>query len=254
MNGLMSTVREITQGCHARGSASTTWLGSLVGGVAETLQVPFAALEVDGRILTGVGAWPERVERVPLGYGVETVGALVLPPVRRRDALLLDALVGRLARAVRAASVAEAAVHATRELAGAHVPGGLVAALTAAARALGGAAVEVWPLPALHPAVEAAAYRIAVEALTNGARHAPGAPARVRIRVRGDFLDVAVTDRGPGVPAGFTAGTGVHAMRGWAAAVGGVCVVRRGLPGTLVEAMLPLVPAPVVPAQRPPVD
>lgn len=253
MNGLMSTVREITQGGPARGSASTTWLGSLVGTVAETLGVPFAALEVDGRIVTGVGAWPERVERVPLGYGVETVGALVLPPVRRRDALLLDALVGQLARAVRAASVAEAAVHASRELAGAHVPGGLVAALTAA-RALGGAAVEVWPLPALHPAVEAAAYRIAVEALTNAARHAPGAPARVRIRTRGDFLDVAVTDSGPGVPAGFTAGAGVHAMRGWAAAVGGVCVVRRGLPGTLVEAMLPLVPAPVVPAQRTPVD
>src|SRR4051794_12804779 len=168
MNGLTSTVREITQ--SGRACVVESWLGALVGDVAETLQVPFAALEVDGRILAGVGAWPERVERVPLGYGVETVGALVLPPVRRRDALLLDAPVGQVARAVRVASVAEAAVYATRELAVAQVPGGLVASLTARARALGGAAVEVWPLPALHPAVEAAAYRIAVEALTNAAR------------------------------------------------------------------------------------
>ncbi|WP_345384631.1 sensor histidine kinase [Pseudonocardia yuanmonensis] len=253
----MSTVLELTQGGDARGTASTPWLGSLVDTVAETLRVPFAALEVDGRIVAGTGAWPECVERVPLGYGVETVGALVLPPVRRRDALLLDALAGQLARAVRAVSVAEAAVHATRELAGAHVPGGLVAALTAAARGLGGAAVEVWPLPTLNPAVEAAAYRIAVEAMTNAARHAQGAPARVRVRALGSFLDVSVTDTGPGVPAGFTAGAGVHAMRGWAAAVGGACTVRRGLPGTRVEAMLPLVPVPlvpVVPAQRTPVD
>ncbi|MCE0762685.1 hypothetical protein LWC35_07145 [Pseudonocardia kujensis] len=249
----MSTVREITQGGPARGG-STTWLGSLVATVAETLRVPFAALEVDGRIVAGVGAWPEHVERVPLGYGVETVGALVLSPVRRRDALLLDALAGQLARAVRAVSVAEAAVHATRDLAGARVPGGLVAALTAAAGALGGAAVEVWPLPPLHPAVESAAYRIAVEALGNTARYAPGAPVRLRVRARGDFLDVTVADGGPGVPAGFTAGAGVRAMRGWAAAVGGACTVRRGLPGTLVEAMLPLVPAPVVPAQRTPAE
>jgi signal transduction histidine kinase len=250
MNGLISTVREITQG-GARGRAAT-WLGSLVGTVAETLGVPFAALEVDGRIVAGVGGWPEHVERVPLAYGVETVGALVLPPGRRRDALLLDALAGQLARAVRAVSVAEAAVRASRELAVAHVPGGLVPALTAAARGLGDAAVEVWPLPVMDPAVEGAAYRIAVEALSNAARHAPGAAARVRVRARGSFLDVTVTDGGPGVPAGFTAGPGVHAMRGSAAAVGGACTVRRGLPGTLVEAMLPLLPVPVVPAQRTP--
>ncbi|MFR9801646.1 ATP-binding protein [Pseudonocardia sp. RS010] len=254
MNGLMSTVREITRGAatphgtgrRGRGAGEGSWLGALVDTVAGTLRVPFAALEVDGRIVAGTGGWPEVVTRVPLGYGVETVGALVLPQ-GRRDARLLDALAGQLARAVHATSVAEAAVRATHELAGAHVPGGLVAALTATARVHGHGVVEVWPLPALSPAVEAAAYRIAAEALANAGRHAPGAPVRVRVRARGAFLDVVVSDGGPGVPAGFTAGAGVHAMRGWAAVVGGSCTVRRGLPGTLVEAMLPLVPVPLVP-------
>jgi len=223
----------------------TEELDALLGLVVAELGVPAAAVESAAGVLASFGSPREPVVRFPLRYGNEVVGALVVPAAGHRP-LLLDAAAPRLAEAVRRQTVAQAAEAAeTGGLAGMSLPGGLAEALP---RIAGAAAVEVWPLPGLASHTEAAAYLIAGEALANAARHAPGAPARVRVRVRGRYLEVQVTDEGPGLPRGFSAGGGIPAMRGWAAAAGGTCMVRRSVSGTLVEAMLPM--GPVIPRQR----
>jgi signal transduction histidine kinase len=48
------------------------------------------------------------------------------------------------------------------------------------------------------PVVETAAYFVVAEALTNVAKHARGAAARVRVRRDGDVLVIEVEDCGPG--------------------------------------------------------
>jgi signal transduction histidine kinase len=48
------------------------------------------------------------------------------------------------------------------------------------------------------PTVESAAYFVVAEALANVAKHAPGASARVRLVLEGDWLVVEVADDGPG--------------------------------------------------------
>jgi hypothetical protein len=211
-------------------------LTALLGLVLAGAGVSAAALEVDGRELAAWGEPGPAVVRVPLRYGNEIVGTLVVPAAGHRS-YLVEAVAPRLAAGLRAYVVTRSAATARGHLS--HVEGGLTAALHRAAQ---GATVEVWPLPLMGAEVESAAAQIATEALANAARHAPGAPARVRVRVRGPYLEVQVTDEGPGLPRGFSAGSGIPAMRGWAAAVGGTCLVRRSVTGTLVEAMLPLGP------------
>ncbi|WP_017591450.1 sensor histidine kinase [Nocardiopsis potens] len=63
-----------------------------------------------------------------------------------------------------------------------------------------GSPVEIdLDLPGRLPgAVESTAYFVVCEALANAAKHAPGAPVRVRGGVRDGALRVAVTDEGPG--------------------------------------------------------
>jgi len=48
------------------------------------------------------------------------------------------------------------------------------------------------------PVVEAAAYFVVAEALTNAAKHAPGASAHVSVEQAGETLFVSVSDDGPG--------------------------------------------------------
>ena len=77
-------------------------------------------------------------------------------------------------------------------------------------------------LPPLDPAVSAAAYRIAQEALTNAHRHGRG-PVRLAVRATGEQLVVSVeNDRNPD-PAAASAGSGygLIGMRERAASVGG---------------------------------
>ena len=102
-------------------------------------------------------------------------------------------------------------------------------------------AVEVVPdlLGALPAAVEAAAYRIATEALTNVARHARARTCQVRL-VRSGDLRVEVCDDGQGLD-GRPAGVGLAAMRERAAELGGTCRVEALQPGTRVLARLPLI-------------
>ncbi|MCO1576987.1 histidine kinase [Crossiella sp. SN42] len=101
---------------------------------------------------------------------------------------------------------------------------------------LDGAAGEL-PQP-----VDAAAYRIVQEALTNVLRHALGASAHIRLDRTEQELLVEVTDSGGaggGVPAG--AGSGIRGMRAQAEALGGTLSAgpRTG-GGFAVTARLPL--------------
>lgn len=100
-------------------------------------------------------------------------------------------------------------------------------------------AAEVPPLPA---AVEVAAYRIALEAMTNVSRHAGASHCNVRLSLPGD-LRVEVTDDGRGLPTSLRAGVGLTSMRERAEELGGTCraeVLPQG--GTGVIAHLPLAP------------
>ncbi len=94
------------------------------------------------------------------------------------------------------------------------------------------------PLPA---AVDLTAYRIAQEALTNAAKHAPGGRAVLDIRRDGGILTVEVrNDLRPGSRADGGTGIGLLNMRERAAAVGGKLAAGRSGAGWLVRAELPL--------------
>lgn len=93
------------------------------------------------------------------------------------------------------------------------------------------------PLPA---AVEVAAYRIALEAMTNVSRHSGAQHCYVRLSLP-DYLCLEVTDDGRGMSGSVRAGVGLTSMRERAEELGGVCIAET-LPqgGTGVKARLPL--------------
>lgn len=97
------------------------------------------------------------------------------------------------------------------------------------------------PLPELPAAVEVAAYRIAVEALTNALRHAEAQACVIRLTAS-DSLTIEVEDDGVGVAAmARPTGTGMESMRERAAEVGGTFAVEPARPrGTIIRAELPL--------------
>src|SRR4051812_960373 len=98
-------------------------------------------------------------------------------------------------------------------------------------------------LPSLPAAVEVAAYRIAVEAVTNSVRHSGASSCRVQVAADG-ALHVEVVDDGSGIADGASPGVGMAAMRERAAEVGGSCLVAPGdARGTRVLAVLPLEPS-----------
>jgi signal transduction histidine kinase len=94
-------------------------------------------------------------------------------------------------------------------------------------------------LPALPAAVEVAAYRIVVEAVTNIVRHARARQCRVSIASTPAALTVTVTDDGAGLLVPGSHGHGLAIMRERAEELGGTVTVRDGLPGVSVEARLP---------------
>jgi signal transduction histidine kinase len=125
---------------------------------------------------------------------------------------------------------------------------GLVPALRQEVRALrgrGGAVVSVefevaGDLTALPAAVEVAAYRIVVEALTNVARHTSAGSAAVRLSaVDGTELLVEVRDDAP-PGAAWTSGVGIASMRERAAELGGSLSYGPTPGGGFVSAVLPL--------------
>ena len=84
------------------------------------------------------------------------------------------------------------------------------------------------PLPPLPAAIEVAAYRIALEAVTNVIRHAQARVPRAFCRVEAEQpprLVVTVTDDGVGLPANFQSGVGLISMHERAEELGGTCTV-----------------------------
>lgn len=95
-------------------------------------------------------------------------------------------------------------------------------------------------LPPLPAAVEAAAYRITQEALTNVVRHSGASACVVRIALE-DALHLEIADNGRGFDEGRRAGVGLASMRERSEELGGTFAIEseRGT-GTTVRALLPL--------------
>jgi signal transduction histidine kinase len=97
----------------------------------------------------------------------------------------------------------------------------------------------------LPPAVEVAVYRIAVEAVTNVARHAPGAACAVSLSRDDDLVELVVTDDGPGPDGALrrAGGVGTGSMHQRAEELGGTLTLGPpgpGVAGLAVTARLPL--------------
>ena len=122
---------------------------------------------------------------------------------------------------------------------------GLLGAVRSRAAALAGEMeIEVTgsnPRGALPAAIETAAYRIAVEAMTNAVRHSDGTRCTVSILIADDAVELSVRDDGGGLNPGGTPGVGLRSMRERAAEVGGrLTVMSPPEGGTVVAATLPL--------------
>jgi signal transduction histidine kinase len=118
---------------------------------------------------------------------------------------------------------------ALREHAGRYSESGLVVEVAAAE-----------PLPPLPAAVEAAAYQIALEALTNVARHAQARHCAIALAV-GDSLTLTICDDGLGMPPTRNAGVGLSSMHERAEELGGALEVITAVGGgTTIQARLPL--------------
>lgn len=100
--------------------------------------------------------------------------------------------------------------------------------------------VEAPELPPLPAAVEVAAYRIALEALTNVVRHSDASTCTVQLTLNGR-LELEVADNGNGLGDALPWGVGLVSMRERADEVGGELLVES-TPGTgaRVRALLPL--------------
>jgi signal transduction histidine kinase len=96
---------------------------------------------------------------------------------------------------------------------------------------------DVEPLPA---AVEVAAYRIALEAVTNALRHSGAETCTVTLVREDGTLLLQVRDTGRGLAADPSAGVGLTSMRERAEELGGSCTVVSDQSGTLVEVRLPI--------------
>ena len=123
--------------------------------------------------------------------------------------------------------------------------GGLVSALKALARRSAVPVdldVDITTRPA--PAVEAAAYYVAAEALTNATKHAEASVVRIDAADRGDRLEISIVDDGVG-GADPAAGSGLMGLIDRVDALGGRIVVTSPPgAGTQVHVQLPPTPVP----------
>ncbi len=84
-----------------------------------------------------------------------------------------------------------------------------------------------------------AAYRIALEAITNARRHSRASRCTVRLAVNG-ALELDIRDDGRGISPSDRPGVGLASMQERAAELGGSLTITRLDPGTLVHATLPI--------------
>ncbi|MFQ5400656.1 MAG: sensor histidine kinase [Anaerolineae bacterium] len=101
------------------------------------------------------------------------------------------------------------------------------------------------PLPPLPAAIEVAAYRIALEGVTNVIRHAQASDCHIGFVIaegeRPSTLVLTIIDDGLGLPANLQSGVGLTSMRERAEELGGMCEVGSNQNGgTRVIATLPL--------------
>jgi len=101
-------------------------------------------------------------------------------------------------------------------------------------------------LPPLPAAVEVAAYRIVLEALTNVIRHAQAKHCVIRFKLNqngsGPILELEIVDDGIGLPHDLQAGVGLRSMRERAEELGGSYVIESlTANGTSVCVKLPLI-------------
>lgn len=95
-------------------------------------------------------------------------------------------------------------------------------------------------LPPLPAAVEVAAYRIALEALTNAVRHAQAHTCQLHLQINSG-LHLQIRDDGIGLPIGYQAGIGLSSMRERAAELGGTFQIEsKPGEGTAISVQLPL--------------
>jgi len=100
--------------------------------------------------------------------------------------------------------------------------------------------VDAEPLPQLPAAVELAAYRIIIEAVTNARRHGPATRCDVSVRLD-DALHLQVRDNNPTHPAQpWRHGVGLRSMHERATELGGTLTAGPTIHGGLVGARLPL--------------
>ncbi|ALJ20431.1 sensor histidine kinase [Microbacterium sp. No. 7] len=92
----------------------------------------------------------------------------------------------------------------------------------------------------LSPAAEIAAYRIAMEAVGNAARHSGARTCHVTLERSGAELRMRIEDDGGGGARSTPGGNGLRTMRERAEGLGGRVTLRDGHPGTVVELVLPL--------------
>jgi signal transduction histidine kinase len=89
-------------------------------------------------------------------------------------------------------------------------------------------------------AVEVAAYRIALEGVTNIIRHAQASNAVIRIYPEDGSLIVEIMDNGIGLPEPIPVGVGMTSMRERAEELGGKLELVLQETGTCIRACLPL--------------
>jgi signal transduction histidine kinase len=95
-------------------------------------------------------------------------------------------------------------------------------------------------LPKLPPAVEVAAYRIAIEAVTNATRHADASRCTIALRLDRQ-LELEIDDDGAGLPAAPRAGVGLRSMRERATELSGSFDIDSGPGrGTRIRVSLPV--------------
>ncbi len=95
-------------------------------------------------------------------------------------------------------------------------------------------------MPVLSAAAEVNAYRIALEAITNAAKHARAKQCTVKFETEPDLLVIHIQDDGVGMPKEYRAGVGLRSMRLRAAEIGGRLSIESVQPhGTHIIARLP---------------
>lgn len=98
-----------------------------------------------------------------------------------------------------------------------------------------GAATLRWP-----PTVEAAAYFVVNEAVTNALKYAPGSQVAIRLADARGALEVEVTDDGPGFDGSAGSGHGLTGLRDRVESLDGVFAVHTAPgAGTVVRATFP---------------